>query len=56
MNYFWNGFTSPSLNVNVGMGQGLALSPILSALYLLSFLYILEKCFKNSDFYSFVCR
>ena len=46
MNYFWNDFTSPSLNVNVGMGQGSALSPILSALYLLSFLYILEKCLK----------
>jgi len=59
MNYFWNGFTSPSLDVNVGVGQDLALSPILSAFYLLSFLYILEKClknFKNSNFYSFVCR
>ena len=43
-NYFWNGFTSPSLDVNVGVGQGLALSPILSALYLSSFLYILENC------------
>ena len=35
-----------SLDVNVGVGQGSALSPILSALYLLSFLYILEKCLK----------
>ena len=43
-NYFWNGFTSPSLDVNVGVGQGLALSPVLSALYLSSFLYILENC------------
>ena len=51
MNYFWNGFTSPSLDVNVGVSQGLALSPILSALYLLPlylspFLYILEKYLK----------
>jgi len=33
----------------VGMGQGLALFPILSALYLVSFLYILENCLKNLD-------
>jgi len=46
INYFWNGFISPSLDVNVRVGQGLALSPILSALYLSSFLYILEKCLK----------
>jgi len=45
-NYFWNGFTSPSLDVNVGVGQDSALSPILSGLYLLPFLYILEKCLK----------
>ena len=45
-NYFWNGFTSPSLDVNVGVGQGSALSPILSALYLSPFLYILEKHLK----------
>ena len=34
-------------DVNVGVGQGSALSPILSSLYLSSFLYILEKCLKN---------
>jgi len=33
--------------VNVGVGQGSALSPILSALYLTLFLYILEKRLKN---------
>jgi len=32
--------------VNVGVGQGFALSPILSALYLSPLLYILEKCLK----------
>jgi len=38
---------SPVFNVNVGVGQGSTLSPILSALYLLPFIYILEKCLKN---------
>jgi len=33
--------------VNVGVGQESALSPILSALYLFSFLYILENHLKN---------
>ena len=33
--------------VNVGVGQGSALSPILLALYLTPFLYILEKHLKN---------
>jgi len=33
--------------VNVSVGQGSALSPILSALYLSPFLYILEKHLKN---------
>jgi len=46
-NYFWNNFTSSIFDVNIGVGQGSALSPILLALYLLSFLYILENCLKN---------
>ena len=33
----------------MGVGQGLALSPILSALYLTLFLHILEKYLKNLD-------
>jgi len=41
--YVWNDFSSPSFEVNVGVGQGSALSSILSALYLTPFLYILEK-------------
>ena len=39
--------SSSSFKVNVGVGQESALSPILSALYLSPFLYILEKCLKN---------
>jgi len=35
------------LDINVGVDQGFVLSPILSALYLSPFLYILEKYLKN---------
>jgi len=45
--YFWNSFSSPFFNVDVGVGQGSALSPILSALYFVSFLHILENHLKN---------
>ena len=38
---------SPVFNVDVGMGQGSILLPILSVLYLSSFIYILENCLKN---------
>jgi len=46
-NYIWNDLISPDFEVNIGVGQGFALSPILSALYLTPFLYILEKHLKN---------
>ena len=46
-NYLWNNFISPIFNVNLGVGQGFAFSPILSALYFLLFIYILENCLKN---------
>jgi len=46
-NYVWNNLMSPDFEVNIGVGQGSALSPILSALYLTPFLYILEKHLKN---------
>ena len=45
--YVWNDFSSPNFEVNVEVGQGSTLSPILSALYLTLFLYILEKQLKN---------
>ena len=43
----WNDFSFPSFNVNVGVGQGSTLSPILSFLYHSLFLYILENRLKN---------
>ena len=46
-NYFWNNFISPIFKVNFGVGQDSVLSPILSALYLSPFLYILENHLKN---------
>ena len=46
-NYLWNDFSSSIFDVNVGVGQGSTLSPILSSLYLSPFLYILEKRLKN---------
>ena len=45
-NYIWNNLQSPDFEVNVSVGQGSALSPILLALYLTPFLHILEKCLK----------
>jgi len=45
-NYVWNNLQSPEFEVNIGVGQGSALSPILLALYLAPFLYILEKHLK----------
>ena len=45
--YLWNSFSSPFCNVDVGISQGLALSPILSALYLSPIFFILENCLKN---------
>ena len=47
--YFWNNFSSSLFDVNVGVGQCLALFPILSVLYLSLFLHILEKHSKNLD-------
>ena len=34
-NYYWNNFMSPIFNINIGVGQGSVLLPILSALYIL---------------------
>ena len=45
--YVWNNFSSYFVDVDVSVGQGSALSPILSALYLAPFLHILKKHLKN---------
>ena len=45
--YCWNNFSSFFFNIDVGVGQGSALSPILSALYISPVFHILEKCLKN---------
>ena len=45
--YLWNSFSFPYCNVDVGVSQRLALSPILSALYLSLIFYILENHLKN---------
>jgi len=47
--YSWNSFSSHLFDINMGVGQGSALSSILSALYLSPFLHILEKHLKNLD-------
>ena len=44
--YLWNDFISSFFNVNVGVSQGLALSSILSALYLSLVFHSLENCLK----------
>ena len=57
--YLWNTFSSPFFNINIGVGQSSALSPILSALYLSPIFYIFEKRIinsKNSDFYPLFCK
>ena len=45
--YFWNDLSSLFFDVNIGIGQGLALSPILLILYLLPVFHIFEKRLKN---------
>ena len=47
--YSWNNFLSLSFPTNIGVGQGLALSPILSAIYLSPILKTYQKCLKNTN-------
>lgn len=41
--YLWNSFSSPLCNIDIGVSQGSALSPILSVLYFSPIFHILEK-------------
>ena len=43
----WNSFFSSFSNVNIGVGQGSALLPVLLALYLSLLFYIFDKYIKN---------
>jgi len=60
ISYLWNSFLSPMFDTNVGVGQGSALSPILSAIYLLPIIKTFKKRIKNlkesipTDILSFV--
>jgi len=45
--YSWNSFTSSPFNINVSIGQGSALSPILLALYLAPIIKTFKKRIKN---------
>ena len=45
--YTWNGFSSPLFNTNVGVGQGLVLFSIISAIYLALIIKIFKKRIKN---------
>jgi len=45
--YLWNTFPSSFCNVDIGVSQGSALSPILLVLYLSPIFHILEKHLKN---------
>jgi len=57
--YVWNSFISPFFRADIDVDQGLALSPILSALYITLIFYIFKKRTKKSFishfcFYSFI--
>ena len=45
--YLWNSFIFPSLNADVGVGQGSVLSSILSALFISPIFHIFDKRAKN---------
>lgn len=45
--YVWNNFVSPSFRVDIRVDQESALSPILSALYIVFIFHIFEKKSKN---------
>jgi len=52
--YCWNDFISPIFNINIGIGQGSALLPILGTLYLSLVFQILEKRLKILNILSMI--
>ena len=57
--YIWNNFISSFFDINIGVRQGSALLPILSALYLSLVFHSLKKrskILKNPYLYDFFCR
>ena len=49
--YLWNNFVSPLFNINIGVRQDSALSPILSTLYISPIFHIFNKRAKNSSIF-----
>jgi len=47
--YSWNNFSSPFFNTNIRVGQGLALLPILSTIYLAPIIKTFKKRIKNLE-------
>ena len=45
--YTWNGFFSPLFSTNIRVGQGSALSPIISTIYLAPIIKTFKKRYKN---------
>jgi len=55
--YSWNGFTLSFFSMDISVGQGLALYPILSAFFIALIFHIFEKRIKNLNIsVSFICR
>ena len=50
----WNSFLSGACNADVGVGQGSALSPILSALYIMPLIHIFELRTQSLNLSTFI--
>ena len=52
--YSWNSFLSGTCDADVGVGQGSALSPILSALYIAPLIHIFELRAQSLNLSTFI--